>query len=73
MASAFFTCLQKSCNWYQKLEYSGYQEIFKHYYNKGREVLIQLALEYKVSTRPYSESTYILADKLVKLSKVTVN
>ena len=73
MTSAYFTCLQESCKWYQRKEYTAYTSIFRHYYNKGRETLIQLAIENKVSTRPYAEPTHILADKLVKASKVTVS
>jgi len=37
---------------------------------KGREILIKLAIETGVSSIPYQEPTYILAEKLVKISKV---
>lgn len=66
-------CKQKNCNKSLKPEWVLYREIFIHYYKKGREVLIELALENNVTTRPYVEKTYILADKLVKVSMVTVN
>ena len=66
-------CKQKTCKQSFKPEWVSYKEIFHHYFGKGRENLIQLALENKVSSKPNSEPTYILADKLVKASKVTVN
>ncbi len=63
-------CLQKSCEHWNNREYVTYRSIFGHYYRKGREVLIKLAIENNVSQIPYSEPTYILADKLVKISKI---
>lgn len=67
---SFWICLQYDCKWSKKPIYATYRELFGHYYRKGREVLIKLALETEVSQRPYSEPTYILADKLVKISKI---
>jgi len=63
-------CLQKGCKQWNKLEYVTYGAIFGHYYRKGREVLIKLAKETGVSQIPYSEPTFILCDKLVKISKI---
>jgi len=65
-------CKQGICDKSFKPEWVLYNEIFRHYFRKGREVLIELALENNVSSNPYHEPTYILADKLVKISKVTV-
>ena len=70
MSSAFFKCVERTCRWAKIPEYATYKAVFGHYYRKGREVLIKLALENGISERPYSEPTYILADKLVKISKV---
>jgi len=66
-------CKQKTCKRSFKPEWVSYKEIFRHYFRKGREILIQLALENNVSSTPYAEPTYILADKLVKASMVTGN
>jgi len=65
----FGGCVQKICP-KSKVDWITYNELFRHYWKKGREVLIELALENNVSSRPYSEPTYILADKLVKISKI---
>jgi len=66
----FKICLQNGCKWSKKPFYASDRELFGHYYRKGREVLIKLAKENDVSQIPYSEPTYILADKLVKKSKI---
>ncbi len=66
-------CKQENCIRSFKPEWVLYRELFRHYYSKGREILIELALKNNVSSRPYAEPTYILADKLVKVSKVTVS
>ena len=68
----FVICKDKSCKFSKKPEYTVYKAIFRHYYNKGREALIDLAIETGISTRPYAEPTYILADKLVHFSKVNI-
>jgi len=70
LSSAFFKCVERTCRWAKIPEYATYKAVFGHYYRKGREVLIKLALENGVSERPYAEPTYILADKLVKISQV---
>ena len=67
---SFWICLQYGCKWNKKPFYATHRELFGHYYRKGREVLIKLAKENGVSQIPYSEPTYILADKLVKISKI---
>jgi len=48
-----------------------YGAIFGHYWRKGREVLIELVKEMGISKNPYTEPTFILAEKLVKISKVS--
>jgi len=63
-------CMDKECKNSKKPIYATYKAHFSHFYRKGREVLIKLALETGVSTQPYSEPTFILADKLVKFSKI---
>ena len=70
LASAFFTCRKKGCEWNQKKEYATYNAIFGHYWRKGREVLIELVKEAGISKNPYTEPTFILAEKLVKISKI---
>jgi len=65
-----YQCKDKKCKWHHKVVYASHRFVFKHYYNKGREDLIKLAIETGVSNIPYQEPTYILADKLVKISKV---
>jgi len=64
------SCLQKSCPRSSKIEYATYSAWFGHYYRKGREVLIELVIELGLSEHPYGEPTYLLADKLVKATKV---
>jgi len=67
---SFWICLQYECKRSKKPTYATHSEMFGHYYRKGREVLIKLAKENNVSQIPYSEPTFILADKLVKISKI---
>jgi len=67
---SFWVCQQLTCDFSKRQTYSTYTAIFRHYYKKGREVLIELAKQTGVSIIPYSEPSYILADKLVKISKV---
>ncbi len=62
-------CIQGICP-KNKVDWITHNELFSHYYRKGREVLIELTLETGVCPNPYHEPTYILADKLVKISKV---
>ena len=70
LTSAFFICKEENCKWNLKKEYATQNAIFGHYWRKGREKLIQLSLQTKVSANPHVEPTYILADKLSKISKV---
>ena len=63
-------CVQNGCHKSFKPEWTTYKEMFSHYYYKGREVLIELTKKSGVSIHPYSEPTYILADKMVKYSKI---
>ena len=70
MGSAFFKCRKKGCWWNQKKEYATHGAMFGHYWNKGREVLIELVKEASISKNPYAEPTFILAEKLVRISKV---
>ena len=70
MSSAFFKCVDRTCRWAKVPEFATYKAMFGHYYRKGREVLIELAKETGVSSTPYTETTYILADKLVRISQV---
>ena len=70
LASAVFVCKHKICKWYNKPEYVTYNAIFGHYWRKGREVLIELVKEAGISKNPYGEPTFILAEKLVRISKI---
>jgi len=70
MSSSFFKCVERTCRWAKVPEFATYKAMFGHYYRKGRESLIKLSLENDVSERPYTEATYILADKLVRISQV---
>lgn len=67
----FFICKELNCEWSQKKEFASHSAIFGHYWRKGRGVLIQLSLQTKVSTNPYTEPTFILAEKLTKISKIS--
>jgi len=67
---SFKICLQDGCKYYKKPIYATNGAWFAHYNRKGRDVLIQLALETGISQRPYSLPTWILVDKLVKKSKI---
>ena len=70
LTSAFFACIDKTCIRFNKPEYAPYNAIFGHYWRKGREVLIELVKELGISNNPYVEPTFILAEKLVKISKI---
>ena len=70
MTSMFGTCVEKGCPKSKKIEYADHGAWFGHYFRKGRDTLIQLVIEEGISKNPYGESTYILADKLVKISKI---
>ncbi len=63
-------CRDFNCDKSKKIIFATYRFMFKHYMRKGREILIKLAIQTGVSTIPYQEPTYILADKLTKISKV---
>jgi len=63
-------CLDRTCRHYREPLYATNGAWFGHYIRKGRDILIQLALEAGISQRPYSLPTWILADKLVKISKI---
>lgn len=65
-----FQCRDSTCKRSLEIIHSTYGFMFKHYFRKGREILIKLATETGVSTIPYQEPTFILADKLTKISKV---
>jgi len=64
-------CKQKGCSWYVKSEYAEHGAWFGHYWRKGREILIELVKAEGVSKNPYGEPTFILAEKLVKISKIS--
>ena len=70
LASAFFVCKEENCKWNLRKEYATYNAIFGHYFRKGREVLIRLVKEAGISKNPYGEPTFILAEKLVRISKI---
>ena len=62
-------CLQKGCRWYTKAENATHDQWFRHYFRKGRDVLIELALVTMISDNPYILPTYIITEKLVQYSK----
>jgi len=70
LSSAFFLCKEKNCKWSLRKEYATHNAIFGHYWRKGREVLIELVKEAAISKNPYGEPTFILAEKLVRISKI---
>lgn len=70
MTSIFGTCVDKGCPNSKKIEYADYRAWFGHYHRKGRDTLIQLAIKEGISKNPYGEPTYILANKLVKITKI---
>jgi len=65
--SFWIICPQKICN---KKKFADHNAHFGHFYRKGRENLIQLALETGISKNPHCEPTWILAEKLIIFSKV---
>ena len=64
------TCKQKGCSWNKKVEFADHRAWFGHYWRKGRDVLIELVKEAGISKNPYSEPTFVLAEKLIKISKI---
>jgi len=64
------SCVDIGCPEHKKIVYAEHRAWFSHYFRKGRDTLIQLVLEEGLSGNPYGEPTYILAEKLVKISKV---
>jgi len=66
-------CKEKGCSWYEKAEFADYRAWFGHYWRKGRNTLIELVQENKILKNAHIEPTYILADKLVKISKIEEN
>jgi len=64
-----YICLDETCEKSQSITDSDSRFMFKHYMRHGRQILIELAQLTKVSNIPYQEPTYILADKLTKISK----
>lgn len=70
MTSFWGKCMQKRCAWYVKPEFADHKAWFGHYWQKGRNALIEIILEYKILRNPYAEPTYILANKLTQISKI---
>ena len=70
MASFRGRCKEKGCSWYEKAEFADYRAWFGHYWRKGRNALIAIILDLGILQNPYIEPTFILADKLVKISKI---
>lgn len=70
MTSFWGYCKQKGCFWHEKAEFAEYRAWFGHYWKKGRNTLIQLIQEQGILQNAHIEPTYILADKLVQISKI---
>ena len=66
-----YTCLHETCEKNQSITDSDSRFMFRHYMRHGRQILIELAKRTGVSNIPYQESTFILADKLTKISNVS--
>lgn len=70
MTSFWGMCRQNECSWHVKPEFAEHKAWFGHYWRKGRDTLIEIILEYEILRNPYVEPTYILANKLVQISKI---
>ena len=70
LGSAFFKCRKKGCWWNKKIEYASYGAMFSHYFQHGRDTLIELIKKEGISKNPYALPTYILADKLKEISRI---
>ena len=70
MTGFFVQCKQKDCPKHDKIEYSTHGAMFGHYIRKGRDKLIELVKQESISRNPFGEPTWILAEKLVKISKI---
>ena len=68
--SFFGICKVKNCSWNKKVEFADHRAWFGHYWRHGREILIELVKEAGISSNPYGEPTFILAEKLTKISKI---
>ena len=70
MTSFSGSCRQKGCPKHEGIVYADHKAWFSHYWRKGRETLIELVKKEGISKNPYGEPTWILAEKLVKISKI---
>ena len=63
-------CPKKGCPESEKPVYADYRAWFGHFWRHGRNVLIEIILDLGILQNPYIEPTFILADKLVQVSKI---
>ena len=70
LTSFFFTCPQNGCPKHYVIEYAEHNAIFWHLWNKGRDIIIKLILQEKISERPNIVTTAVLVEKLIKISKI---
>jgi len=66
-------CLIKGCPESEKPVYADHRAWFGHFWRHGRNVLIETILDLGILRNPYIEPTFILAEKLVKISKIEEN
>lgn len=73
MTSFWALCMQKECPRHVQPEFADHKAWFGHYWRKGRNTLIEIILECEILRNPYAEPTYILAEKLVQISKISLD
>lgn len=65
-----YKCLDLSCKFATILTNADHRFMSRHYRRKTRDELIKLAKEHNVSSNPFAEPTFIMAEKLADLSRV---